>query len=89
VILIRHAVRNGMIPVLTIVGVSVSLLMGGSVIFEQIFGLPGLGRYLIIAVQTRDYTQVQAVALVFAVWVILINLLTDLLYGVIDPRVKL
>ena len=85
----KHAVRNALIPVLTVAGIQVGRLLGGAVIVEQIFALPGLGRYVFDGIGQRDYPVVQGAVLVFTVFFILVNLLVDLLYGAIDPRVKL
>jgi peptide/nickel transport system permease protein len=87
-VLVRHVMRNGMIPIITVIGLMLSLILGGSVIFESIFGLPGMGTYLMNAVSGRDYPQVQAVVLVYSVWVLLLNFMIDLCYGVIDPRIR-
>ncbi len=88
VVIARHALRNAMIPVVTVMGLSLAAIAGGTVIFEQIFNLPGMGRYLFLAVNQRDYPAVQGVVLVFAVVVVLSNLLTDIFYGVLDPRIR-
>jgi ABC-type dipeptide/oligopeptide/nickel transport system permease component len=86
VVLTRHALRNALMPVVTIFGLTMAFLIGGTVIFESIFSLPGMGRYLIEAVTRRDYAAVQGVTLVFAVSVVVINLLVDLSYTWLDPR---
>ncbi|MEO8216688.1 MAG: nickel ABC transporter permease [Acidobacteriota bacterium] len=82
-----HALRNALIPVVTIIGLQFGSLLTGAIITEQIFSWPGLGRLLIQSINARDYPQVQASILVIAVTYIVVNFLTDLLYGVIDPRV--
>jgi peptide/nickel transport system permease protein len=84
----RHALRNALIPVVTFVGLQVPLLIGGAVIIEQIFVIPGMGLLLLDAVNQRDYPIITGVFLVIGVSVTLINLLVDLSYGVLDPRVK-
>ncbi len=86
VVLTRHALRNALMPVVTIFGLTMAFLIGGTVIFESIFSLPGMGRYLIEAVIRRDYAAVQGVTLVFAVSVVVINLIVDLSYTWLDPR---
>ncbi len=86
VVLTRHALRNALMPVVTIFGLTMAFLIGGTVIFESIFSLPGMGRYLIEAVTRRDYAAVQGVTLVFAVSVVAINLFVDLSYTWLDPR---
>ena len=88
VVTYRHVLRNAMLPVVTIVSFSVILAMGGSVITEQIFNLPGMGQYLVTAMSRRDYPVVQTVVLLFTGWVVLINLATDLAYGWLDPRIR-
>jgi len=84
----RHALKNAAIPVLTLIGIRVPVLFGGTVILEQIFGVPGVGRFLITAVNQRDFPAIQAVVLMIAIVVILSNLFVDLTYSVLDPRVK-
>ena len=85
----RHAFRNGLIPVVTIIGNSVAGLIGGSVILENIFGIPGIGQQVISAIGSRDYPLVQGCVLVFALFTMLVNLLVDISYKWIDPRVSL
>jgi len=87
-VVIRHALKNAMIPVITIIGMSVTLLVGGTVIMESIFSLPGMGRYLIAAISFRDYPVIQGVNLVICSTVIVLNLLVDLTYGYLDPRIR-
>jgi peptide/nickel transport system permease protein len=84
----RHAVRNALIPVITLVGVQIGFLLGGTVAVETVYGLPGVGTLTITAVNQRDYPVVQAAVLLLAVWFVLINLAVDLAYGFIDPRVR-
>ncbi len=86
VVLTRHALRNALMPVVTIFGLTMAFLIGGTVIFESIFSLPGMGRYLIEAVTRRDYAAVQGITLLFAVSVVVINLIVDLSYTWLDPR---
>ncbi|MBI2907431.1 MAG: ABC transporter permease [Chloroflexi bacterium] len=88
VILARHALKNALLPVATIAGVQIGILMGGSVIVESIFVLPGIGGGLIDAVTFRDYPTVQTIMMIFAVIVLLANLAVDLLYGWLDPRIS-
>jgi peptide/nickel transport system permease protein len=87
-VVFRHALKNAFIPILTLLGLQVSILVGGTVVLENIFVLPGMGRYLIEAVQYRDYPVIQGLNLVFAIVIVLTNLLVDLLYGWFDPRVR-
>ena len=87
-VVIRHALRNAAIPLLTVIGLSFAALMGGAVVTEQIFTLPGVGRLLIQAIGRRDFPLVQGTVLVIAALYVLINLLVDLLYAVVDPRIR-
>jgi peptide/nickel transport system permease protein len=87
-VVLRHALRNSLIVVVTIVGLQLGTLISGAVVTEQIFVLPGFGKLIIDAVFTRDYAMIQGVVLVTATAYIGINLLVDLLYSVIDPRVR-
>jgi peptide/nickel transport system permease protein len=87
VVVLRHALKNALIPVVTLVGQSLAILVGGTVIIEQIFVLPGMGRLIIDAVTQRDYTVVSAVMIFFASTMVIANLVVDLTYGVLDPRV--
>ncbi len=84
----KHVLRNAMLPVLTIVGLQFGALLAGSIITETIFSWPGLGTLLVKAIQTRDYPLVQGCVLVIALSYVAVNLLTDILYGVIDPRIR-
>jgi peptide/nickel transport system permease protein len=87
-ILSNHALRNAMIPVLTIVGTETGKLLGGSLIIEQIFSIPGIGQYAVNSIFTRDYPVLQAAVLVVASVFVIINTLVDISYGAVDPRVK-
>jgi len=87
VVIIRHALRNALLPVMTIVGLQLGALLGGSVITESMFALPGVGRLAVEAINGRDYQTLQGVAMFFAVTVLLVNLLTDIAYAVVDPRI--
>jgi peptide/nickel transport system permease protein len=88
VVIWRHAVRNALIPVVTLIGLQAPLLIGGAVIIEQIFVLPGMGLMMLEAVNQRDYPVITGVFLVVGVAVMLINLVVDLSYGLLDPRVR-
>ena len=83
----RHALKNALIPIASIVGLQLPMLLGGTVIIEQIFNLPGMGRLLLESVVTRDYTVVSGVVLLFGIFMVMINLLVDLTYAVLDPRI--
>jgi peptide/nickel transport system permease protein len=87
-VLLRHALRNGFIPLLTVIGVTFAVLMGGAVVTEQIFNIPGVGRLLIQAIGRRDFPLVQGTVLAIAALYVLINLAVDLLYALIDPRIR-
>jgi peptide/nickel transport system permease protein len=88
IVLRRHAFTNAFIPILTVIGVQVGYLLGGAVVTEQVFTLPGMGRLVLEAVQERDYPLVQGTILFIALLFMFTNLLTDLLYAYLDPRVK-
>jgi peptide/nickel transport system permease protein len=88
VVLNRHVVRNALIPIITVLGIQIARLLGGVFIIEQIFALPGIGRLTLDAIQNRDYAIVQGTVLVIAVVSALISLVVDMLYAVIDPRIR-
>jgi peptide/nickel transport system permease protein len=83
-----HALRNAMIPLITVIGLTFAILMGGAVITETVFNIPGVGRLLIQAVTRRDYPVVQGVVLIIAGLYVLVNLLVDIVYGYLDPRLR-
>lgn len=84
----RHALKNAFIPVVTVIGITTALALGGSVIMERIFTLPGIGNYILDGMLRRDFPVVQSVVLLFAAGVIMVNLFVDLSYGWLDPRVR-
>ena len=88
VVIIRHTIKNAIIPVVTLIGLQLPILVGGAVIMENIFNLPGIGRLLVNALNDRDYPVVSGVNLLFATGVVLLNLLIDLIYPYLDPRVR-
>jgi peptide/nickel transport system permease protein len=88
-VIFRHAIRNGLIPVITILGLQMGALMGGAVVTEQIFVVPGFGRLIVEAVFTRDYPLVQGVVLITASSYVLINLLVDFSYSMLNPRIRI
>ena len=88
VVLMRHALRNAAVPIVTVIGIGVALLIGGVVVTESVFSIPGLGRLTVDAVLARDYPTVQAVILLFSFVYVLINLLVDVSYTVLDPRIR-
>jgi len=87
-VIYKHALKNALIPVLTVIGLQTGLLLGGAVLTETIFGWPGVGRYIYTAIGNRDYPVIQSGILVIATIFVLINLLVDLLYAYVDPRIK-
>jgi ABC-type dipeptide/oligopeptide/nickel transport system permease component len=87
-LILRHALRNGLIPIITVVGLYFGTLIGNSVLTEIIFNRPGLGKLILGALNARDYTLLQGLMIIFAICVIIVNTLTDLAYGLVDPRVK-
>jgi peptide/nickel transport system permease protein len=87
-VMIKHALRNGVISMVTVLGLNIAYLVGGTLVVEQVFALPGIGQLMLAAIFQRDFTVVQAIALVFAILVVLINLLTDIVHAMLDPRVR-
>jgi len=85
----RHGLRNALIPVITIVGLYLGILIGNSVLTEIVFSRPGLGKLIVGALNQRDYTMLQGIMVIYTLVVVIVNLLTDLAYGIADPRVKL
>jgi peptide/nickel transport system permease protein len=88
VIIFRHALKNGLIPVVTLKGISLRNIFGGSVLVETVFNVPGMGRLAVDAMMSRDYAVVQGVILIIAVVVCLANLIVDISYGWLDPRIR-
>ncbi len=88
IVLNRHVLRNALIPIITVLGIQIARLLGGVFIIEQIFALPGIGRLTLDAIQNRDYAIVQGTVLVIAVVSVLISLVVDILYAIIDPRIR-
>jgi len=88
VVILRHALRNAFLPVVTVHGLNFGLLLGGAVLTETIFSWPGLGRYVVDSLMARDYAAVQSCILIFAVVMALINLVVDLVYVILDPRIR-
>jgi|SRR5665648_30744 len=87
-IVIHHQVRNALFPILTILGPAIAMVLTGSFIIESIFAIPGLGRHYVLAIQNLDYTLVMGLTLFFGFFLIVMNLLVDFMYGIIDPRVR-
>ena len=88
-VVLRHALKNALIPVVTIIGLQVPVILGGSLIMESIFNLPGMGQFLINVINQRDYPMLQAITVVFTVTVLAVNLDVDIIYAYLDPRVRL
>jgi peptide/nickel transport system permease protein len=88
VIILRHALKNGLIPIVTLSGMGLSMIIGGAVIIEQVFNIPGMGRLAINSILNQDYPYVQGITLITATTVLLVNLLVDLSYGWFDPRIR-
>ena len=86
--MVKHVLKNALIPVITFLGMIIADVLAGSIIVEQVFNLPGLGRLLVVAISSRDYAVVQAVVLYIAAIVVVINLFVDVLYRIIDPRIS-
>jgi peptide/nickel transport system permease protein len=87
-VVLKHSLKNALIPVVTVLGLQISGILGGAVIFEQIFGLPGMGRFLFDAVNQRDYPVIQGVNLVVVSVVVVMNLIVDATYALLDPRIR-
>ena len=87
-VLMRHALRNAAVPIVTVIGIGIALLIGGVVVTESVFAIPGLGRLTVDAVLARDYPTIQGVILLFSFVYVLINLLVDLVYTLLDPRIR-
>lgn len=87
-VVIRHVLRNALVPVITIVGIQFGALLGGAVIVESVFSRPGLGRYTVTAIEQRDFPQIQGIVLFAAAIYVFVNLAVDLTYAVIDPRIR-
>ena len=88
VVLMRHALRNAAVPIMTVVGIGIAIVLGGAVVTESVFGLPGLGRLTVEAVLSRDFPTIQTVILMFSVVYVLVNLLIDISYTFFDPRIR-
>ena len=88
VVVVKHGLRNALIPVVTMMGLQFGFLLGGSIVVEVVFNWPGVGRLLVDAVEMRDYPVIQALVLMFSLEFILINLVVDVLYAVINPTIR-
>lgn len=87
-IIIKHALRNALTPIITVVGGTFAAYLGGAVVTETVFARPGIGKLLVDAINARDYTVIQGTAVFLAVFMILVILVTDILYGIFDPRIR-
>ena len=87
-VVLRHALKNALLPVITIIGIELLVLFGGLVVIETVFTIPGIGRFLVDAITHRDYPSIQALVFVFSAFVLVINLLVDIVYGLLDPRIR-
>ena len=88
VVVLKHALKNAVIPVVTVLGLQVAAIAGGAVIIEWIFGIPGMGQFLVDAIVQRDYPVIQGINLVIVVIIVATNLVVDLAYAVLDPRIR-
>ena len=88
VVEVKHALRNALIPIITVIGLQFGMLLGGAILTETVFAWPGIGRLIVDSILARDYPMIQGVILVFALLYILVNLAVDLLYAVVDPRIR-
>lgn len=88
VTLVSHTLKNALLPIVTVIGLQLGFLLGGAVVVEEVFAVPGVGRLLIYGIGNRDYPLIQGVVMIFAISFILINLIVDLLYSVLDPRIR-
>jgi peptide/nickel transport system permease protein len=86
--LVRHALKNAAVPIVTVIGIGVALLIGGVVITETVFNIPGVGRLVVDAISKRDYPIIQGVILIFSGVYVLVNLAVDLTYTLLDPRIR-
>ncbi len=87
-VLVRHVLRNSLLPVITLSGLQLGALIGGTVVIETVFALPGLGRFLVNAIFRRDYVVVQSIVLLFGLSYMFVNLATDVAYAALDPRIR-
>ena len=87
-IIIKHALRNALIPVVTLISLDIAFMIGGAIITETIFGWPGVGRLYIAAIGTVDYPVIMAIVMIIGIGIVIMNVVADILYGVMDPRVR-
>ncbi len=89
VVIVRHALRNAILPVITVAGFNTGYLLGGAIVIEEVFALPGMGRLALYAIYQRDYPLIQGIILLIAAMFVIVNLITDLIYAAADPRIRL
>jgi peptide/nickel transport system permease protein len=87
-VIVRHALRNALVPIITVVGLTIASLMGGAVVTETVFSIPGVGRLVVQSVLRRDYPVIQAAILLVATIYVMVNLVVDLIYAWVDPRIR-
>lgn len=87
-VVVRHALRNALIPIITVIGAQLGIVVGGTVIMETLFAIPGMGTLTLSSVTRRDYTQLQANVLILATFIVFVNIIVDLCYGYLDPRIR-
>ena len=88
IVVLKHVLRNSMIPVITVIALGIPTIFGGAIITEQIFKVNGIGQFLIVSIQASDVPSVQTLTFIFAVLIVLFNLIADILYGILDPRIR-
>ena len=88
-VLSGHVLRNALIPTITFLAVSMAEIMTGTIIIEQVFTIPGIGRLLLASINNRDFPVVQAIVVILAAWIVIVNFVADLLYQLVDPRIRL
>ena len=88
-IMTRHVLQNALIPVITFLAVSAAEIMTGSIVIEQVFAIPGISRLLLTSITGRDYPVVQAIVVIIAAWIVIVNFIADLLYQLADPRIRM
>lgn len=87
-VLLRHALRNAMLPIVTSIGMSVPFLVGGSVITEQVFGWPGMGSLMVISISYRDYPVIMGITVYITIAVLIVNVMVDIIYSLFDPKIR-
>jgi ABC-type dipeptide/oligopeptide/nickel transport system permease component len=88
VVIYKHALRNALVPIVTVIGIYINILLGGTVLVETVFNRPGLGKLVVGAIMQRDYVVLQSVLMIFSLFVVLVNLAMDIAYRIIDPRIQ-